>query len=375
MAWHHRRTRQPRVKVAKPAKIPRPKVRDLRLVLKGLISVSVQSRIAALAYALQWYDTALPYLVQKGKLPPDGKKKLENAVKCRKQGMGTIHDEEKETAFLMAVRLYEKACVALKPVAVDKFFDLFKKKKVTLEKKQNKLELKFGGILEMLQKAIGNRVRLQVADAPKAVQYDPALTSLSYNRDAVKQMAQQYRAEGLLAVFVDQLETLSMHAALKPDGNGGWAYDPAEQVQVQDELLHSFITFAKSSDAPKRLVKGGAFIQKQPKAPCAQCNGTGILADGAPCAVCIKAPRPVRTMTKGPRILGFLIPGTAIATVYERLKDEQHHDLQTVIAGLTTGDPVGRVKQLQRYGQQKGLYDVTITGNSVQLVHKPGVAP
>jgi len=323
------------------------------LSLKGLITLSIQNRIAALAYALQWYDGALPYLIQKNLLPPDAKKKLEIAVKCRKQAQGTTNDDEKETSLLMSVRHYEKACAALKPVLVDKFYDLYKKKKDVLEKKQNRLTSKFGAVVGLLQKAIGDRLSLQVADAPKPVQYNPALTSLSYNREAVKEMTQQFRAEGILSVFISQLETLSMYAALKSDGAGGWAMDPAEQVQVQQELLGSFLTFAKGADAPRKLVRNGVVKVQQPRQP------------GAPAA-----PRPP-VSTKGPRVLGFLVPGTAICTVYERMQDELEHNVGDITAGLTTADPVGRIKQLGRYGIQKDLMDVTITGNRAQLKFRP----
>jgi hypothetical protein len=262
----------------------------------------------------------------------------------------------------MAVRSYEKACAILKPLAVDKFYDLFKAKKVHLEKKQERLSMKFGNVVQLLQKAIGNKVTLNVADAPKLVQYDPSLTSLSYNREAVKNMAQQFRQEGILAVFVDQLETLSMHSALASDGQGGWAYDAERQVKIQEEMLRSFVAFAKSPDAPKKLVRNGAAPQvKQPKQP-------GVPGQ-AP------ATKVHRFSTKGPRILGFLVPGTAIATVYNRLMDEQPHAMKDVIAGLVTGDPVGRVKQLGRYGVQKGCLTVTITNDTVQLKHAPGVKP
>ena len=373
--WRQRVPRQKKVKVPRPAKLKRPKVRDLRMVLKGLLTVSVENRLAALAYALQWYDTALPYLIQKGQLTPDAKKKLEIAVKCRKQAIGTTNPEEKETAQLMAIRAYEKVCIALKPALVDKYYDLFKAKKSGLEHKQTRLAQKFGAVVGLLQKAIGDRVKLNVADAQKAIQYDPKLVSLSYNRDAAKQMALQFRAEGILPVFIDQLETLSMHAALEPDGQGGYQFDPAKQVQMQDELLKAFVLFAKSSDAPKKLVKNGVVVQRQPKAPCVACQGTGKLADGTVCQQCAQAPRPPRMSVKGPRVLGFLVPGTAICTVYERLKDELEHDMAEVIAGLVTADPVGRVKQLGRYGQQKGCMTVTISGNKVQLKHTQGVQP
>lgn len=378
-----RRVRTPRVAKPKLVKIPRPRTKAMRMILKGLMTVSQANRIASLSYALQWYDQALPYMVQKGKLDAKAKKLLEWAVKCRKQGIGTTNDNEKETAFMTALRQYEKACVSLKPPAVDKFYSQFNAKKSQLEAKQQKLENKFGNVVQLLQKSIGDRVKLSVADAQKPFQYDPGLTSVSYNREAAKALAVKFRQEGILAVFTDQLPILAQHAALQQgtgDQAGTWQYDPARHVAIVEEMLESFIAFAKTADAPKRLVQNRLvqYIAKkvrQPKEPCATCNGTTHLLDGSICPDCLKAPRVARASMKGPRYLGFLVPGTAIAMVYERLMDEKEHDMKEVIDGLTTNDPVGRVKQLGRYGVQKACLTLTINGQLVSIKHAPGVTP
>lgn len=347
-----------RPKAPKPPKVPRPKVKDLRMVYKGLMTVSLQNRIASLAYALQWYDGVIPYLIQKGKLTSDAQKKLTVAVKCRKQAMGTNNDNEKEAAMLMAIRAYEKACASMKPCEVDKFYKKFQSRKGTLENRQKRMEQKFGFVVALLQKSIGERVKLQVADAQKARQYDPALTSLSYNREAAKQLASKFRDEGLLAVFVSELEFLSQHAALQRNANGEYEYDPARQLEITNELLKEFVKFAKSSDAPKRLIRTGA-----PKPQ------SVVSTHGVSTTSTTPHQKSHRGPIKGPRVGGFLVPGTAIALVYDRLKDEQEHPIADVIAGLTTADPVGRIKQLGRYGTQKGTWTVTVNGDKAQLVH------
>lgn len=373
-----RTPRTPRVKKPKVVKIPRPRTKALRMILKGLMTVSQANRIASLSYALQWYDQGLPYLVQKGKLDVKAKKLLEWAVKARKNGIGTTNDNEKETSFMTALRQYEKACAVLRPPKLDKFYDKLNARKTQLEAKQQKLENKFGNVVQLLQKSIGDRVKLQVADAQKPFQYDPGLTSVSYNREAAKALAVKFRQEGLLAVLLDQMPILAQHVALQPDGAGGWSYDPARHVTIVEEMLASFVKFARTVDAPKRLVQSRVVREAKPlvpKAPCATCNGTKLLADGSQCPDCIRAPRAPRASLKGPRYLGFLVPGTAIATVYERLMDEKEHDMAEAIAGLTTSDPVGRVKQLGRYGVQKACLTMTINGQLVSIKHAPGVTP
>jgi hypothetical protein len=351
-----------KAKMPKPPKLQRPKVKVLRAILKGLMTVSIQNRLATLAYALQWYDAAILYLIQRQKLSADAQKRIVTAVKCRKQAVGTDKLEEQESGFLMALRFYEKACVALRPPEVDKFFKLYQVRKDGLEKRQKRMEQKYGFVISLLQKAIENRVVLQVADAVKGRQYDPALSSLSYNRETARQLATQFRVEGFLSVFIGELDFLAQHVALERNNQGGYDYDPARQVKVTEELLASFLKFAKTAEAPKKLVRSGVVpIQtpKQPKVP-GQAPSQGAQ----------------RGFSRGPKVGGILVPGTAVALLYDRLKDGKVHPLAETLAGIQSPNPLERIKNLHRSGAKKGMWTVSITGTDVQLIHsQPPVNP
>jgi hypothetical protein len=100
------------------------------------------------------------------------------------------------------------------------------------------------------------------------------------------------------------------------------------------------------------------------KAPVVKPIASGPVAPGI-----ARAPR---VAGGGPKVGGFLAPNSAIGIVYTRLEDQQIHNMKDVIDGLVTGDPVGRVKQLARYGVQKGGWTVTINGEDVQMIlHTP----
>lgn len=365
MPHRHKKTRQPKQKVPKQVKLARPKIKELRTLLKGLMTVSIQNRQASLSYILAWYDNAIPYLLQKKWLvlgntaaPSPQGKKLGTAVKCRKQAQGTTLDHEKESALLMAVRAYEKVCDRLRPPSVDKYYTKFKAREAGLTAKKDRMEQKFGGVVKLLQQAIGDRIKLEVADAQKMLQFNSSLTTLSYNREAAKELAIKFRSEGLLAIFVEQLPFLSRHAALERvvdvNGQESWEYDPDRDVEITHELLKGFVEFAKTATAPKKLVRNSMRVVRVPQTTVSSTQGTQI-------------PRVPRASAKGPRVAGFIVPGTAIALVYERLQDEQEHELTEVTAGLTTADPVGRVKQLGRYGAQKGLWTVAISNGKARL--------
>jgi hypothetical protein len=57
--------------------------------------------------------------------------------------------------------------------------------------------------------------------------------------------------------------------------------------------------------------------------------------------------------------------------VYERLKDEQEHDLKDVLAGLNVGDPFGAIRHLKWHGNRDKKWTVTVKGDKVQLKHAP----
>lgn len=349
-------------KMPKAPKLPRPKTKELKVILKGLLTVSLANRIASLSYALQWYDKALPYATQSKKKyipvstdpknPTKEQQALNIAVKARKHGIGATIDEEKETAFLTSVRNYEKAFHKMKVPHVDKYMDLFKAKKDKLADKQSKMVLKFGNVLQMMQKVIGPTPKLVVADAQKPLQYDPSLTTLTYNRESMKALSTMYRRQGLLAVFVDQLEVLSRSAALveDPQKKGTWMLYPEKQVEAMSRMLGQFITYAQSPDSPKRLVR-----KVYPEAP---------VDPNAP--VQPKARRAFAGGHAGPKVGGAYIPGSARATIYERLADGKEWDLNQLLAGVAHSNPLRSLKKIRRDGPAHG-WKVNITGNKVKM--------
>ena len=351
----------PKQKMPKPPKPVRPKTSILRKIMKGLLTASLNNRLASLSYALQWYDSAIPYLLGKQlikmsadpKNPTKEQAALNTAVKCRKLGIGATIDHEKETAFLMALRNYGKACHALKPASVDTYYDMFKNQKVQLEAKQQKIEQKFGSVITLLQKAIGSRLKLQVADAVKPVQYDSALTSLSYNRDAAKALAIKFRQEGILSVLVDQMDLITRHAALKPDGAGGWVYDSAEQLNIVGQVLENFLKFAVSADAPKRLVR------KAP-APIPAAQGASKATSTG------STPKRTFAGAKGPKIGGCYAQGSCGAIFYERLSDGKEWDFVQLFMGVAHAHPVGPLKKMAKDGPAFG-WTVVINGTKARL--------
>jgi hypothetical protein len=79
------------------------------------------------------------------------------------------------------------------------------------------------------------------------------------------------------------------------------------------------------------------------------------------------------------KIFGVILPGTAIADLALFLQDERRHSIKDTLKAINPkhkADKLGRLKQLARYGKQKGGWSVTIDGDAetVQLKMGKGVS-
>lgn len=77
---------------------------------------------------------------------------------------------------------------------------------------------------------------------------------------------------------------------------------------------------------------------------------------------------------KGKKIGGVLVAGTAIADLYLFLEDEKKHSLADTKKAIAkhSADKMGRIRQLARYGKQKGLWAVVIDDEAETVQMKLG---
>jgi hypothetical protein len=357
--------RRKNLNVAPPApkqpKPKRPQGRELREIYKGLVTLSASNRINALALALQWYDKAQLYMISRNKgqaLPADTLKALERAVKARKIGLSATMDGEKEQAFRTAIKLYETACAIVKPVSLDKMYAAFDAKKQKLEARQQVAESKFGNTLAELSNAIGGEVRLLVFDSPKIRQIVPNRGEIIYNKVGARQVVETIRRQGLLAAFAAEGDTIARCLSLETDGQGGYQISAEKYIAAQTRLLRSFVKYAGTATAPKRIVKLGATAEhgviapvqppapRQPSAP----RATSGIARGP---------------AKGPKVGGHYAEGSSMAMLLRRLEPGQALKVADVLAGIPAASPLGRLEALTKEVKRYGIGEIIWTGKDV----------
>lgn len=89
-----------------------------------------------------------------------------------------------------------------------------------------------------------------------------------------------------------------------------------------------------------------------------------------------KAAKKEEPEVESKKIAGHLIPGTAIADLYQYLEDEKKHPIKDVLKAIARhkADKMGRLRQLARYGRQLGGWAVIIDTESGIVQLKLGAA-
>lgn len=341
--------RVPRVpKAPKMAKPPRPSARDLRVAYKGLISADQTLRLAALGQALQWYDRALPYVMFKkgGKQTADDLAILDKAVKCRARYVQGATNSEKETSARMALRQYQKLCAVCKPPNVDEFFATLQTDEQRLKEKQVRLEMKFAQLKQafvgmQLTNLDGKPIDLKIAPSEQAYRMDPERSMLTLSRGYARELYRKFRREGMLPFVITILEPVSRMMSMEPERDpagqptGKYIVKAAAQKDAITKILNGLVAFAKTPQAPRKLVR----------LPAAERITTG--AGGPP----RRAPGAQGAIPRGPKVAGVFVENTAPAVLYEKMKDQQWYGL-TDLQSMINAKLESRLKKLHKVGNR-----------------------
>ena len=344
-------TKQPKV-----PKLARPKTTELRVAYRNILSADINLRVHGLTLALQWYDAALHYVIQKRKgLSPKAKKLHELATKTRRLAISSDMPGEKEVAIRKTIDLYEKVIGGtLKLPKVDAAYTKYDGMADKLLQKQDRLTGKYSNIMTLLAMATkplnaeGKPVSMVVVDQQKIRQYDPMLLKLMYSREAAKAMKRKLRYEGLLPLVIQELPILSQAGALcRNAADGTWGYDPSLQMQAYKKIMENFAEFSRTDASPRKLVRMG-------KAPTTKARK--VRTPGAK-----RGPIP-----RGPKVGGVYVGGTAMGILYNELKDGSWHE-KNVLQGKISAELPGRLRRLKKDAGKYSKWDYEEQGTKVRL--------
>lgn len=337
----------------------KPKISDLRTALQGYVTASVATRIAALSLALQWYDTAIPYLIDKKLVDADKLKLMSKATKAREIGISSLHQHEKETAFKQSVQMLEKICDSLHPVSLQKYVDEYRLQQTKLEADEARLSSKYEMTIEFLEtvfKSTGFKVTLDPT-ADKERSFD-GTSAIVYSRAALKAVTIKLRTEGLMPTVFGEIMFFSKAKAIVPDA-GTFVWKPELQVKALGKMLAEFVEYAKQDSTKWKLLRYGA---PRVAAPTTQVPFVGA-APTTPATP--RAPR-VGLSRKQPG--ERYVPGTAMAVLYERLKTGQPIEKKELLKGVPSANPEGRLQWIVKHGKEKNEWSIVFSGTTVQMI-------
>lgn len=328
----------------------------LKAIYRSLITGSEAQRIQVLSQALQWYDVALPYVIAKEQLAPAEVKERQRWLKkgsdARALGVSEKHLPARETAFKMALRMNEKVCRILHPPKVDKYYNKYLETRTKLEADAIRLQDKFSFLLQTLSSALPSSLTLKVIDHAQKPRMFNGASEFAYSRDHADAMRRKLRREGLLVLVAEELPYLARALAREADGSGSGIYSPQKQVNVMTKLLHDFVKYAKSDDAPNRLVKRGYVAREREE------ESTEETKEKKPKAATVRGKKSNEDR---------YIPGSCIDFLYKRLKNEKSWDVKELFAGAPANDPMQPLKRLVLHGDRYGDWKVAIAGDKVKM--------
>lgn len=394
---HQGRTARAQAKnaaAAKKIKIqlpPKPDVKQLKNVLNGVVSASIEMRIRSLVQIVNWYDVAVDYMIKKSagdavmaKQLQDKLARLSRANKARELGINPgAGMPEKEQALRTAVFQFELYCnSAVLPdtianikdkIAREKaeivwkeknwnwpnlasYYKRYEEEKVQLEAKEAAANAKYADLIAALTSAFPNvPVKFKVTDDVQGRKFDGSGTMM-YGKAVAREMARTLRKEGILKVMVNELIPITTIMALTQDANGNNVRDAKVQLGAIDAVLKGFVAYAQSEQGPAKILRRGNF---QPNPQPAAGNAPN------------RQPRAPRQPGQGGKSLvgGRYRSGSAIATLYSRMADEKEHTKQELFAGLGACEG-GKDAPFTRLLRHVGLFNefaIEVKGDKVTM--------
>lgn len=342
--------------------IAKPSIKELREIYNGFVSISIASRIDALAKALLWYDNAITYSIAKKLVTQDKLLKLNKATKTRDLGISSTHPEEKETCFKKSLEFYQQICDGLNPPDVNEYFKRFKDERAKLEAEEARVKDKYQPVLDILSEMFAAS-KFKVSIDPRADKnrmFD-GIDRIVYSKAAIKEVFDSLRFEGLLPAMTKEMPLFARAMAIEPDGAGSFVYKADKHAKAQQLLLTEFITFARKDDTRFKLLRYGAM-----HVPAATNAATGNVATNSSTVQKTAKPK-----TKSTGTIGNYDPASPIGQVFEKMKTGKVISHADLYKGIQHTAPRTLLAWISIHGKRSGKWVVNKIGkDSVQLVMK-----
>lgn len=339
----------PKVRKVRQPKVKAPKWKDLKAAYSRYVAGDEDVRVQALYEAINWWDAAILYFLSKKPMDSTQLSTYEKANKARALGLQGTTVGEKEAGMVMALKMYEKLWgEAGKSPSIVAYAQKLDAVKADLTAKASALQDRFTAVLDLLTSAftpLGIKFAVQNSDVQR--QYDGNGT-ITLSRTLAKALIARMKTNGVLSVLFSEAPMVLNVLSIETDPEGRLVQNMTRLRTQLPGVLDSMLQYCQQvprgrlfRSAPDTLeAKPEEIAAKKPRQPRApKASGTGA--------------KPA-----GPMVGGRYRAGSAMAVLYERLCDQQRKPLADVLAGVPAGNPLDRLKWLEKHGKETGKWTV-----------------
>lgn len=319
----------------------KPKISDLKAAHKKLLAASRVSRIIALLEAVGWWDSYIPYMIQRhGSFGDQQTKIMRRADLMRKLALGNTSDGEKETALYQTIRQYEKLWPGVITPSIEEAYSMYENQRGRLEKSEANMVRRYSDLLSTLDAAFRNSgVVFTVIKSDKPQRFDGA-GKIVLSTDKADSLVATMRSEGCLAAVFAEAPAVARVAGIERDAQGNRSFSVQQCMHhlpgVFDGIKAYCAEYLEKNSAAK-LFRAGAKAPESPSTP---------------------SPRPTRKSSGGPKIAGCYKPGSALAKYFRILVDGCHHSYSDLQAAHYVSFPKDTVWYIKDRGKKNGRWTV-----------------
>jgi len=261
---------------SKKKRSPRPERRQLKAIMKLVITPMVEARVNALITVVKWYDAALDWIRDDDrksfKLQTMQKQRILDSIDgIRDMSLNTNNIHQREELLKKLIGKFEEAVKGIYRIkSLASTYTKLAKVKKRLERQAERTQAKYSKVIDILQDALkpknaqGQTVQFKVGDMKdgegnikeRSVSID--FRSFMYAKSYAQKMVTIFKQDGLLPLALKEIPWLARVGAHKPneEEKGKFIIDIHKEISSIFEMMTNLVEYCRTNPkVGRRLVK------------------------------------------------------------------------------------------------------------------------
>jgi hypothetical protein len=229
----------------------RPSIKELESKLAAYINIHRNARLAALGSILEWYERSVP--TARARFAAEDEMRYQKALRVRSSGLGAGRtDEERETAYLMVIRLFERVMVRFgvdRPI--DEYLTKLESRRRELEEREARVRARYAHLVNGLQSVFAPfGVKFELAPDARLPRTFDANKTIHFSVDYAEELIQALAVNGVFGVAIGEIMPLVCKAlSIETDSNGKAAISASLMGENLSKLAVHTVQFVMANAA------------------------------------------------------------------------------------------------------------------------------